>query len=425
MRRFFSLLVCSVVLTLSLPPAARAQVDDSALFMEAFNAFQRKDFLLSAEKLDQLNQYFSDSPLRDVALLMLARAHQRAGENETAARIINQFSNEFGSTTLAGSVEEELLSLGKRQKTGEKLLPNRQRQMAAQKIRSERLALERAAAEQAERERIAKAKAEAERLAREKAEAERRELDRLAAVKAARDAIRFSIDLPEGDLLAEAGVNTRIPFELVNHGISAEEFMIEGLFPADLNGSLVASDDTAQTLAPKILLQPKESFKGLLTFTLPGGRVDGARQGMSIKANSVKFNDLQQTKELQVTAQAPLLRAVAKLQRPEVTAGEQLRYRVTVLNVGSKPAKEIDLRITLPSQLKLINAGEGCWIENEQLAACRISNIPNGQLSEHSLTVAVREKTSGQKLRGTVEVLQTMLQTRESFNGGSFSIKQP
>ena len=133
MRRFFSLLVCSVVLTLSLPPAARAQVDDSALFMEAFNAFQRKDFLLSAEKLDQLNQYFSDSPLRDVALLMLARAHQRAGENETAARIINQFSNEFGSTTLSGSVEEELLSLGKRQKTGEKLLPNRQRQMAAQK----------------------------------------------------------------------------------------------------------------------------------------------------------------------------------------------------------------------------------------------------------------------------------------------------
>jgi uncharacterized repeat protein (TIGR01451 family) len=393
--------------------------------MEAFNAFQRKDYLLSAEKVKQLNQHFSDSPLRDVALLMLARSNQRAGDNEAAANVINQFSSEFGNSSLAGSVEEDLLSLGKRQKAGEKLAPNHQLQLAAHRVRNEQLAIERAAAEKVERERLAREKAERERLAREKAEAERRERERLAAVKAARDAIRFSIEPPAGELLAEVGVAATIPLELVNHGIGTEEFSLEGLFPPGLNGTLTAANESQKGLA-KIQLAPKQSFKGLITVTLPGNRVDGSRQALTIKAASVKFNDLLQTRELQITAQAPLLRAVAKLQRPQVAPGESVSYRVTVLNVGSTPAKEIDLRISLPKQLKLIDAGEnGCWIENEQLAACRISSIANGQLGERNLTVVVRDKAEGQNLRGTVEVLQTVLQTKESFQGAGFNIKQP
>lgn len=425
MHRSLVLLLCAVLLPLALALPVQAEVDDSSLFMEAFNAFQRKDYLFSAEKLAQLNQHFPDSPLRDVALLMLARSNQRAGDNETAARIINQFSSEFGSSSLAGSVEDDLLALGKRQKAGEKLAPNRHLQLAAHRVRNEQLAIERAAAEKAERERLAREKAERERLAREKAEAERRERERLAAIKAARDAIRFSIEPPAGELLAEAGVATKIPFELVNHGVATEEFTLEGIFPPGLNGALTAADESQKGLA-KIQLAPKQSFKGLLTFTLPGDRVDGAHQSLTVKAASVKFNDLSQTKELQVTVQAPLLRAVAKLQRPVGAPAEKLGYRVTVLNVGSTTAKEVDLRISLPSQLKLTDAGEnGCWIENEQLAACRINSIPNGQLSERNLTVTVRDNASGQNLRGTVEVLQTVLQTKESFNGAVFSVKKP
>ena len=426
MHRSITLLLCTILLPLALAFPAQAEVDDSSLFMEAFNAFQRKDYLLSAEKLNQLNQHFPDSPLRDVTLLMLARSNQRAGDNETAARVINQFSGEFGSSTLAGSVEEELLTLGKRQKAGEKLTPNRQLQLAASKVRNEQLAIERAAAEKAERERLARERAERERLAREKAEAERRERERLAAIKAARDAISFSIEPAAGDLRAEAGVATTIPFELVNQGNGTEEFSLEGIFPPGLNGTLTAAEEGHRGLS-KIPLAPKQSFKGLLTFTLPGNRVDGSRQSLAIKAASVKFNDLVQTKELQITTQAPLLRAVAKLQRPAATPGETLSYRVTVLNVGSTAAKEIDLRISLPKHLKLTNAGSdsSCWIENEQLAACRISSIASGQLSERSLTVFVRDNAKGQGLRGSVEVLQTVLQTKESFQGAGFSIKQP
>lgn len=426
MHRLLTLLLCVGLLAFSLTAPVRAEVDDSSLFMEAFNAFQRKDYLLSADKLKQLNQHFPDSPLRDVTLLMLARSNQRAGDNDAAASVINQFSSEFGTSTLAGSAEEELLALGKRQKAGEKLAPNRQLQLAAHKVRNEQQAIERAAAEKAERERLAREKAELERLAREKAEAERRERERLAAIKAARDAIRFSIEPPAGELLAEAGIATTIPVVLVNQGVDTEEFSLEGVFPPGLNGTLTAAEEAHKVLA-KILLTPKQSFKGLLTFTLPGNRVDGSRQQLGVKATSVKFNDLSQTKELQVTVQAPLLRAVAKPQRSLVTPGEALSYRITVLNVGSTAAKEIDLRISLPQQLKLTDAGSdnGCWIENEQVAACRVSSIASGQLSERSLTVVVRDHAEGQNLRGTVEIVQTVLQTKESFQGAGFSIKQP
>ncbi|MCK7496045.1 MAG: hypothetical protein MZW92_37655 [Comamonadaceae bacterium] len=138
--------------------------------------------------------------------------------------------------------------------------------------------------------------------------------------------------------VAEAGVATTIPFALVNQGVGTEEFTLDGIFPPTLNGTLSAADEAQKGLS-RIVLAPKQSFKGLLTFTVPGNRVDGSRQSLSVKAASVKFNDLIQTKELQVTVQAPLVRAVAKFQQPTAVAGETLTYRVTVLNVGSTAAR--------------------------------------------------------------------------------------
>jgi hypothetical protein len=105
-------------------------------------------------------------------------------------------------------------------------------------------------------------------------------------------------------------------------------------------------------------------------------------------------------------------------------AGEANSYKITLLNVGSKAAKEIDLRITLPQQLKLTDAGgNGCWIENEQLAACRIDAVASGNLVERSLKVQIRTDAAGKTAKGTVEVLQTGLQVKESFSGAAFTVK--
>lgn len=418
--------VLMLLFSLLVPVPVHAELDDSSLFMEAFTAYQGKDYILSIDKLHQMDQLYPDTPLRDVSLLMLARAQQHSGDNEAAGTTINQFQKEFGSGPLAASIETELLALGKRCQAGEKIPPNKQLRAAALKVRNEQLALERAAALKAEQDRQAQERADRERIARQKAEAERRERERLAAIKAARDAVRFELVGHGNPPALETGVLALVPFQLVNQGKDAEEFSVEAVLPSGVEGMIIqASDHDAQPLQ-KIVLQPRQHADLLISFKMPTDRVDGARMVVAAKAISTKFTDISKTREITVTAAAPLLRAVSRLQRHTTVDGITTNYKVTLLNVGSRTAKEIDLRINLPQQLKLVDAGgDGCWVENEQLAACRVSSLASGQLTERNLKVQVREGATAKPVKGMVEVLQTVLQVRESFPGAVFTVNKP
>jgi len=416
----FILVLCLLICLLQFTQVS-AETDDSSLFMEAFTSFQGKDYLHSIEKLNHMEQLFPDSPLRDVSLLMLARSQYRSGDNDAAAQTVTKFSKEFGNGPLADSIEADLAALAKRRQGGEKLAPNKQLRAAAQKVRNEHLALERAAALKAEQERLAQERAERERIAREKAEADRKERERLAALKAAKDAVKFEI---ESAIVTaqEVGTAASVPFQLVNHGKDAEEFSLEAMLPSGVEGMVTQTADRTQPVQ-KITLQPRQHAELLIAFRMPSDRVDGSRITATAKATSTRFNDISRSKELTITAAAPLLRAVSRMQQTAV-AGEAGSYKVTLLNVGSKAAKEIDLRISLPQQLKLTDAGgNGCWIENEQLAACRIDAVASGNLVERSLKVVVRPDAAGKTAKGTVEVLQTALQVKESFNGAAFTVK--
>jgi hypothetical protein len=422
---FFVLSVLMLLLCLLMSKPATAEVDDSSLFMEAFTAYQGKDYLLSVEKLHQMEQLYPDSPLRDVSLLMLARAHRHSGDNEAAGTVINQFQKEFGTGPLADSIESDLIALAKRRQAGEKILPNKQLRVASLKVRNEQLALERAAAMKAEQERLAQERADRERIARQKAEVERRERERLAAIKAARDAVRFELVSHSNISALEVGVAALVPFQLLNQGKDAEEFLLGTALPSGVEGMVTQASDNTQPLQ-KIVLQPRQHADLLVSFKMPPDRVDGARVVITAKATSTKFTDISKSHEMTITAAAPLLRAVSRLQRQPAISGEESTYKVTLLNVGSKTAKEVDLRINLPQQLKLVDAGgAGCWVENEQLAACRISSLSSGQLTERVLKVLVRDAATAKPVKGMVEVLQTVLQVKESFPGAQFTVKKP
>ena len=409
-----------LALTLLVPTVAlaTAPLDDSRLFMDAFNAFQRKDYLFSIERLGLLNQQFPDSPLRDISLLMLARAHQRAGDYDPAARAINQFSGEFGSGTLAGSVDEELLSLGKRQKAGEKLGVNRPLQTAAQKIRNEQLAIERAAAEQAERERQARERLERERIEREKAEAERRERERLAAIKAARDAIRFALESP-GEQTVAAGTRAAIPFELINNGLGTEEFSLQAVASTTSEAVILQGETPLRS----VTLKPKERFKGIVRFNVPGDRVDGSQVSATITATSLKFSDLTQAHNAGATVAAPLVRVVSRPAKTPLAPGEKTVYRITLLNVGSLQAKDLDLKISLPPHLKMVESVDnGCWLDSDQVAACRIETLASGTMLDRNFQIVAGAE--GQQ-RGNLELVQTVLQVKESFPGAVVAVKKP
>ncbi len=416
------LLLVSIML---LPLSVRAEIDDSTLFMDAFTAYQRKDYLLSVEKLNKLTQLFPDSPLRDVSLLMLSRSHQRSGDNDAAARTVNLFFSEFSGNSIAASVEDELINLGKRQKSGEKLLQNRQQRLAAQKVRADQLALERAAVEKLERERLARERADRERIERERAEAERREQQRLAALKAERDAVKFDFEPIVQQPVVAAGAKAVLPFTLANRSIHTEEFVLAALTPSGAEAAVATAHGEPQPVRT-VKLKSKEMFRGTVSFAVPAGLVDGSRMNVTIKASSVKFNDIEQKQVIQSVVSAPLLRVVSRMEKPQVKPGEQISYKVSLLNAGSQEAREVDLRIALPARLKLLNAGDGgCWVENEQVAACRVSNVLQGTMTERTLTVMVRDGGEEAKVRATVDLVQTVLQLKQSFQSSPFAIVKP
>lgn len=393
-----------------------AEVDDAAMFVDAFAAYQKKDYLTAIEKAEQLNQMFPDSPLRDVTLLLIARSGFRSGDNQRAAKAVTSFSNEFSESNLKSTVEEELLSLMVRYKNGEQLVANKQLQAAAQKVRAERLAQERAAAAKLEQERLAREKAERERIAREKIEAERRAREKLAAEKAAKESIKAVITVKDGRTVA-AGGNGSIPFEVSNRGRNSEEFILEAIAPPEFAVS-VSSLSNIDAAVTRMKLAAGETFKGSLSLRMPSDRVDGARTNITIKTTSATYNDVFQQKNVLAITSAPLVRVVAKLAKNAVAPGEQLIYRVTILNIGSLPAQSLTVRLHLPLQLDFLGAPEHKFRqEPDGTLTFKVEQIDPGKLTELKLDVRVRDKSNdGQKLGGQIEVINGQLQRKDIFS---------
>ena len=401
-----------------------AELDDSSLFVEAFNAFQKKDYLLAIDKVNQLNQIFPDTPLRDVALLLLARSGLKAGDNELAAKTVNQFLAEFPANPLVSSIEEELNSLGSRHQKGEKLVPNKVLRTAAQKVRNDFLAAERAAAEKLERERQAKLQAERERLAREKAEAERREQERLAAEKAAKESIKLAVVFNNPGKPLEVGQSNALPCEIINRGKGTEEFLLEAVAPSEFGATLAASVKPEEPVS-RVRLAPGETFKGILAYRMPSDRVDGFRRPIGIKAISAKYSDVTFGNETVVTAAAPLIRVVAKPLDPKPQPGQQVGFRVTVLNVGSLAAKGLTVRAILPSQFDFTDAGNAQFrMEGAGVIAFRIDTLESGHMTEYVMNLKVRENSRiGQELRSQIEIINGVLQRKDIFTASTATVR--
>jgi uncharacterized repeat protein (TIGR01451 family) len=409
-----------MLLSLWSAPCSAVELDDSNLFIEAFNAYQRKDYLLAIDKVEQLTQVFPDSPLRDLSLLLLARAGLKSGDNETAAKAINQFTSEYKDNSLKTTVEEELLALGARRKKGEKLLPNKQLQAAAQKVRNDQLAMERAAAMKAEQDRLAKEKAERERIALAKAEAERKERERIAAEKAAKEAIKLAIVLPEGSQQLEAGKKVLIPFEVNNKGTGREEFLLSALAPKEYALALTSADRPGE-LIERVALAPGEKLKGNIAVLIPSNKVDGSKASFQVRAISTKYSDIAFSRDTMVTASAPLVRAVSKPQKTKVVPGETVRYRVTLLNAGSVTAHGLTVRAIIPAQLDFIDAaGADFRRETDRTVAFTVPVLEMGSLAECSLNLKVQDNVAAkQELRLQVEVVNAPLQLKNVFTSSA------
>ena len=410
-----ALLTGFLVLFPGAPPSLATELDDSSLYVEAFNAFQKKDYLLTIDKVSQLTQFFPDSPLRDITLLLLARAGLKSGDNALAAKTITQFTTEFSESPLKTSVEDELLTLGARQNKGEKMSLDKTLRAAAQKVRNDQLAVERAIALKAEQERLARERAERERIARDKAEAERKERDRLAAIKAAKEAIKLVIGVSSGNRPIEAGGTGQIPLELINRGTKREEFLLSVPVSKEYAALLTSPEKSAGQME-RLTLAPGEKHKVNLTFRMPSDRVDGFKALLQIKAVSATYNDVTFSKEAAVTASAPLVRVVAKPQTARVARGETAKYRISVLNAGSLTAQGLSVRVIIPSELDFVDASGADFRQAAGIVTFRVDALETGHLKELRISATVRESVvEKQEMRLQVEVINGQLQRKEIF----------
>lgn len=409
---------CLLMVGLVSGNAAGTPLDDSELFVEAFNAYQKKDYLLAITKAGQITEHFPDTPLRDVSLLLLARSGLKSGDNELAAKTINRFNEEFADSSLKTSIEDELLLLGTRIKKGEKLAPSKPLQIAAQKVRNDQLALERAAALKAEQE-------ERERIAREKAEAERKERERIAAEKLARESIKLSILLPAPPAPIVAGQGGRIQVDFTNTGTGRDEFILSSTAPAEYGLQLASAANPGQPL-DRITLAAGEKFSAIATFKMPNDKVDGHKAMAQLKAVSAKFNDIIFTADSRIVTSAPLVRAVVKPTANKVARGETLKYRVSVLNAGSLAAGDLRLRVLLPEQVEIVDAGGAEYRkEAPAIATFAIKTLESGRMTEFYLNVRVKESASTKdELRCKVEVINNQLNLKETFNSGAANVQE-
>lgn len=418
--QFFFVLLTSFILVI---PISAAEIDDAAVFVEAFNAYQQKDYLLTIEKCDQLNQVFPDSPLRDVNLLLIARASFKAGDNEKAARYVTMFSSEFPESSLKTSLEDELKTLSGRHQKGEVLTADKTLQLAARKIRNEIIARERAAEQRLELERIAKAKAEQERLAKIKQEEERREKERLQAEKLAKASIKAAITFRDTIGSVPVGTNGVIPIEITNRSKGAEDFLLNLSAAKEYDANITRSGKPDENVT-RIQLAAGESFNGNITFRMPVEMVDGHRSPLILKAVSAKYADVTFQKDTVVISSAPLVRAVAKLSKAKVLPGEKLRYRVTVLNAGSLPARNLTVNLRLPPQIDLQGGTDKPFRqEADGTIVFKLDEIETGKLAEIGMDVKIRESsTVGQELRGQIEIVNGSLQRKDIFTASASSI---
>ena len=306
-RALTAFLTCLLLATLLCAATVVAQeTEDSQLFLSGFNAYQQKDFSAATTRLGDVLKKYPETPLRDMTLFWLARAHFKAGNRSDAARYMAQFSREYPDNPLKNTVEEDLLALASQYEKGQgsaaqvaaaaQLEAEKQRaaeaaaqvarekaeadRLAAAKLEADRVAQEKTAQEAAEKARILKAKAEADRIAREKAEA-----DRLAALK---------LEQEKQQAAAEA------------ERVAREKVEADRLVAAKLEADRVAQEKAAQEAAEKArILKAKAEAERIVR-----AKQEAERQ-LFVETEAKRQADLAAEKQKLVALEAEKLRQVA------------------------------------------------------------------------------------------------------------------
>jgi hypothetical protein len=208
-----------------------------------------------------------------------------------------------------------------------------------------------------------------------------------------------------------------IPFEVTNRGNSSDSFYFESGFPAEFAAGFAAAAQPDQAVNQTTTLASGESFKGVINLVIPPTSVDGLRINYPVKAASRLQSEATQSREVKLIAAAPLLRAIVKSDKVQLSPAEKVVYRVTVLNVGSTTAQGVTLRFNFPPQLEPLDyAAAGFRQEMKAALVMDGVQIKSGESREFSLLFQLKEDSlAGQELLTRAELVDNLLKTAAVF----------
>lgn len=208
-----------------------------------------------------------------------------------------------------------------------------------------------------------------------------------------------------------------VPFEITNRGNGNDSFYLESGFPPGFNAGFASAAAPDQSINQTPALAPGETFKGVVTLTIPASSIDGLRITYPVKAASHFMSEATQSRQVAMIAAAPLLRAVLKTDKLQPLPGEKVTYRIAVLNVGSTAALNVTLRLSFPPQLEPVDyAATGFKQEMKAALVYDGLQVNSGESKEFTVTFQLKDDSlAGQELLCRAELINNPLKTTAAF----------
>lgn len=223
----------------------------------------------------------------------------------------------------------------------------------------------------------------------------------------------------------DVGRRISVPFEVINRGNGSDSFYFESGFPPEFSASFASVATPDQNINQTPVLAPGETFRGVVTLTIPASSIDGLRITHPVKVASRFMSEASQSREVYMVASAPLLRAVLKTDKTQPLPGEKVVYRIAVLNVGSTAAQNVTLRLNFPPQLEPVDyAAAGFKQEMKSVLVLDGLQINSGESKEFTVTFQLKDDSlAGQELLCRAELINNPLKTTAVFMSNPSSVQ--
>jgi hypothetical protein len=229
--------------------------------------------------------------------------------------------------------------------------------------------------------------------------------------------VGFEFNLLAQPKAYEVARRSSIPFEVINRGNGSDSFVFESALPAEFKAEFAAAAQPEKTIRETPKLAPGEVFRGVVSFEIPPASIDGLKIAYPVKASSIMMPEASQSREVAMTASAPLLRAVLKADKTHLLPGGQVAYRVIVLNIGTMAAKDVTLNLNYPPQLEPLDYSATGF--KQGMKSVMVSDglqIKSGESREFSVAFRLKDDSlAGQELITRAELVDKPLKTTATF----------